>query len=125
MVPGQAAGNRAYPPEGNGLKTVPLPTNAASRSAGLQQIERVERGLEAPSAEHEVASEPQVENLQIRGFDLPRAAVRIREPDRGRQRIRHHPAVRERDGWRAEPRIRRAQPGDDRTRIRSRLHGEV
>ena len=31
MVPGQAAGNRAYPPEGNGLKTVPLPTNAASK----------------------------------------------------------------------------------------------
>src|SRR5438093_12875429 len=50
--------------------------------AGIQQIERVERGFEAPSAEHEVASEPQVENLQIRGFDLPRAAVRIRQPDR-------------------------------------------
>src|SRR5881409_2524899 len=98
MVPGQAAGNRADPPlehishrelAGARRLTVDAEERAVGPrgvvraeklipadqelliAAGIQQIERVERGLEAPSPEHEVASEPQVEDLQIRGLDLP------------------------------------------------------
>src|SRR6185436_15504140 len=76
-------------------------------------VEEFQRGFETVLSDLNVPAESDIQNVQRWQRELPLIPRRVAKPDRGRERIRHRPAVGESHGRRTKPKIRRGQARDD------------
>src|SRR5436190_21096775 len=85
--------------------------------ARVQQVVDTDGGLQVAPVELEDLADPDLQGADRLVEDLAFAAIRIRETDRGRERVGLRGSVCQRNGRRSKARISGGEPGDDRPRV--------